>query len=66
MRADMSTPKELAHQNIDALLQQCGWAIQDHKNLGPSADKLRDFSLRKATEITETTIRANLKRFGYG
>ena len=29
----MATPEELARQQIDALLQQCGWLIQDYKKL---------------------------------
>lgn len=29
----MPTPEELARQQIDALLQQCGWLIQDYKKL---------------------------------
>ena len=33
----MPTPEELARQQIDALLQQCGWAIQDYKQLDLSA-----------------------------
>lgn len=33
----MPTPEELASQNIDALLQQCGWVIQNYKELDLSA-----------------------------
>ena len=33
----MPTPEELARQQIDALLQQCGWLIQDYKKLDLSA-----------------------------
>ena len=29
----MPTPEELARQNIDALLHDCGWLIQDYKKL---------------------------------
>jgi type I restriction enzyme R subunit len=29
----MPTPEEIARQNIDALLQQCGWVIQNYKKL---------------------------------
>jgi type I restriction enzyme, R subunit len=33
----MPTPEELARQQIDALLIQCGWVIQDYKKLNLSA-----------------------------
>src|SRR3954463_389076 len=29
----MPTPEELARQQIDAVLTQCGWLIQDYKKL---------------------------------
>ncbi len=35
----MATPEELARQQIDALLRQCGWLIQDYKKLDLSAGK---------------------------
>ncbi len=35
----MPSPEELARQNIDALLQKCGWLIQDYKKLDLSADR---------------------------
>jgi type I restriction enzyme R subunit len=35
----MPTPEELASQNIDALLVQCGWIIQNYKQLDLSAGK---------------------------
>lgn len=35
----MPPPEELARQNIDALLQKCGWLIQDYKKLDLSAGK---------------------------
>jgi type I restriction enzyme R subunit len=35
----MPTPEELARQNIDALLQQCGWTIQNYKQLDLSAGR---------------------------
>jgi type I restriction enzyme R subunit len=35
----MPTPEEIARQNIDALLQQCGWVIQNYKQLDLSAGK---------------------------
>lgn len=31
------TPEQLARQNIDKLLHQSGWLVQDYKNLNPSA-----------------------------
>jgi type I restriction enzyme R subunit len=33
----MPTPEELARQQIDALLQRCGWVIQNYKQLDLSA-----------------------------
>jgi type I restriction enzyme R subunit len=35
----MSTPEERARQNIDDLLVQCGWVIQNYKQLDLSAGK---------------------------
>lgn len=35
----MPTPEELARQQIDALLEQCGWIIQDYKQLNLSAGR---------------------------
>src|SRR3954471_24329195 len=35
----MPTPEELARHNIDALLTQCGWLIQDYKKLDLSAGR---------------------------
>jgi type I restriction enzyme, R subunit len=35
----MPTPEELARQQIDALLTQCGWVIQNYKQLDLSAGK---------------------------
>ena len=35
----MPTPEELARQNIDALLEQCGWIIQNYKQLDLSAGR---------------------------
>jgi type I restriction enzyme R subunit len=46
----MPTPEELAHQNIDALLKQCGWLIQDYKKLDLSAGRgiaLREVRLKE-------------------
>ncbi|HEX7516311.1 MAG TPA: type I restriction-modification enzyme R subunit C-terminal domain-containing protein [Chthoniobacterales bacterium] len=35
----MPTPEEIARQNIDALLQECGWVIQNYKQLDLSAGR---------------------------
>ncbi len=46
----MPTPEELARQNIDALLKQCGWLIQDYKKLDLSAGRgiaLREVRLKE-------------------
>ncbi|MBA2743609.1 MAG: hypothetical protein H0U43_04755, partial [Chthoniobacterales bacterium] len=46
----MPTPEQLARQNIDALLKQCGWIIQDYKQLNLSAARgiaIREVRLTK-------------------
>ena len=46
----MPTPEELARQNIDALLDRCGWLVQDYKKLDLSASKgiaVREVRLKK-------------------
>ncbi len=46
----MATPEELARQQIDALLQQCGWLIQDYKKLDLSAGRgiaIRELRLKE-------------------
>lgn len=46
----MPNPEELARQEIDALLQKCGWLIQDYKQLDLSAGRgiaLREGRLNK-------------------
>src|SRR5215471_12319288 len=35
----MATPEELARQNIDSLRKQCGWLVQDYKQLDLSAGR---------------------------
>ncbi|PZR79372.1 MAG: hypothetical protein DLM52_01150 [Chthoniobacterales bacterium] len=35
----MPTPEELARQNIDALLTQCGWIIQKRSTINLSAGR---------------------------
>jgi hypothetical protein len=35
----MSSPEELARQNIDALLTQCGWIIQKRSEINLSAGR---------------------------
>lgn len=35
----MPTPEELARQNIDALLKQCGWTIQKRSEINLSAGR---------------------------
>jgi type I restriction enzyme R subunit len=44
------SPEELARQQIDALLKQCGWTIQDYKQLDLSAARgiaIREVRLKK-------------------
>ncbi len=46
----MPPPEELARQNIDALLAQCGWLVQDYKKLNLSAGRgiaVREVRLNK-------------------
>ncbi|MGI8820097.1 MAG: hypothetical protein ACR2ID_04405 [Chthoniobacterales bacterium] len=50
MSAPRPTPEEVARKNIDALLQQCGWLVQDYKRLDLSAGKgiaVREVRLNK-------------------
>ncbi len=35
----MPSPEELARKEIDALLQKCGWLMQDYKKLDLSAGR---------------------------
>jgi type I site-specific restriction endonuclease len=39
VRAFMPSPEELARQNIDALLKQCGWIIQKRSEINVSAGR---------------------------
>jgi type I restriction enzyme, R subunit len=46
----MPTPEELARENIDKLLTECGWIIQDYKQLNLSAGRgiaIREVPLKK-------------------
>ena len=46
----MPTPEELARQNIDALLQKCGWTTQDYKKLdlsGAGGIAVREVPLKR-------------------
>jgi len=45
----MPTPEELARQQIDVLLQQCGWLIQDYKKL--------DLSVGRGIAIREVRLK---------
>src|SRR5512140_3458050 len=45
----MSTPEELARQNIDALLAQCGWIVQSRNEMNLGAGRgiaVREFPLK--------------------
>lgn len=50
----MPTPEELARQNIDALLNACGWLIQDRQQTFEAnlkrAWRLRQAILKRAFE----------------
>jgi type I restriction enzyme R subunit len=42
----MSSPEELARQNIDALLEKCGWTLQTRSTINLSAG--RGIAIREA------------------
>jgi len=42
----MSSPEELAREKIDALLQQCGWILQNRSTINRSAS--RGVAIREA------------------
>ncbi len=42
----MSSPEELARQNIDALLIKCGWDVQGRKSI--NLDAARGVAIREA------------------
>jgi hypothetical protein len=58
----MPTPEELARQNIDALLKQCGWTIQKRSEI--------DLSAGRSVAITEGLLNGgdevNFKSSGLG
>jgi len=50
----MPSPEELARENIDKLLTECGWIIQDYKQLNLSAGRgiaIREVPLKKVAAI---------------
>jgi hypothetical protein len=36
----MPSPEELARQNIEALLEKCGWTLQTRSTINPDAREL--------------------------
>ena len=53
----MSSPEELAREKIDALLQQCGWILQDRNTGFPSARLwLKDESLEDSANLPDPDI----------
>jgi type I restriction enzyme R subunit len=51
----MSTPEQLARQQIDAMLVAAGWAVQDYAACNPSASigiALREVPLKRAGVAT--------------
>jgi len=47
----MLTPEELARENIDALLEQCGWAVRNQNDANILAHlglAIRNFSLKSS------------------
>ena len=54
LRAFMSSPEELAREKIDALLQQCGWILQDRNTINLSAGRgiaIREALLKERDEV---------------
>src|SRR5882724_6052896 len=50
----MPLPEELARQKIDALLQQCGWILQDRNTINLSAGRgiaIREALLQRRDEV---------------
>src|SRR6266576_3794946 len=50
----MSTPEELARENIDKLLTACGWKVQDRKTINLSAGQgiaIREALLKERDEV---------------
>lgn len=57
----MPTPEELSRQQIDVLLQQCGWLTLDYKKLYLSAGSgiaIREVRLKKRAAAITLLIRA--------
>src|SRR5436189_2604131 len=54
LRAFMSSPEELAREKIDALLQQCGWTLQNRSTINLSASRgiaIREALLKDRDEV---------------
>src|SRR5207244_405674 len=52
--AFMSSPEELAREKINALLQQCGWILQDRNTINLSAGRgiaIREALLKERDEV---------------
>jgi type I restriction enzyme, R subunit len=50
----MSSPEELAREKIDALLQQCGWTLQNRSTINLSASRgiaTREARLKDRDEV---------------
>src|SRR5258708_3273809 len=50
----MATPEELAREKIDALLQQCGWILQNRSTINLSASRgvaIREALLKDRDEV---------------
>jgi type I restriction enzyme R subunit len=50
----MPTPEEFARQKIDALLEQCGWAVQSRSGINLSAQRgvaVREALLKGGDEV---------------
>ena len=54
----MPTPEQLARQNIDALLQQCGWIIQSREKVNLDIFLLRDESLEDTANLPDPDVLA--------
>ena len=60
----MSTPEQLARQQIDALLGVAGWSVQDYTAYQPGAARLVAEADRRLSLIrgAEAQVSANLAR----
>jgi hypothetical protein len=67
MLASFMTPEDQARRNIDSLLQQSGWIVQDRSGINLSAGRgvaIREVGLRKGHGETDYLLFADGKAIG--